>query len=373
MMTARERLFAALSGEPTDRTPIWLLFPYHHVPYYADVRNHPQYRPVHDAALRSAITLDRRHFGVSLHTDAVTRTSQETTENGVTLSRQTIACQGRPLCREVRQRHDCSEVKPFLTSPEELAFYCSLPIELRSDRLLPVLEQQFAAYQREKQEFPPDAGSMMLDLGEPIHALYHLSDLAEYAVWSLTHPDLIVAFLDRVMAQKRLVYRYCLERDLADVYFLVGSELAAPPLVSRTTFRRWIMPYARELIEMIHGHGKKVILHFHGQIKEILPDFAELAPDGLHTIEAPPIGNCTLSEAFEITENRITLIGNIQYDCFRSYTPQQMAAAVREVCAEARGKRFILSPSAGPYEETVPDRVIENYLAFLAAGWEYQA
>ena len=70
-----------------------------------------------------------------------------------------------------------------------------------------------------------------------------MSKLEEYAVWSLTHADMVVDCSSRVQVQKRLVYRYCLERKLAEVYFMVGSELACPPLVSRETFHRWIVPY----------------------------------------------------------------------------------------------------------------------------------
>lgn len=115
----------ALRGDPVARVPAWLLFPYHRLGCYVDVRTHPAYRPVAEAARTLAVTLNRRHAGVALH------------------------------------------------APE--------------------------------------------------------------VAWE--HADAVRAFLDRVMIQKRIVYRWCLERELADVYFLVGSELASPPLVSRATFR----------------------------------------------------------------------------------------------------------------------------------------
>ena len=50
-----------------------------------------------------------------------------------------------------------------------------------------------------------------------------------------------------------------------------------------------------------------------------------------------------------------------------------MAAAVRAVLDECRGQRFILSPTAGPYEEHIPQRVIENYRVFMETGWEHGA
>ena len=40
-MTPRERLLAALDGRPTDRVPLWLLFPFHPLNCYVDVRQHP--------------------------------------------------------------------------------------------------------------------------------------------------------------------------------------------------------------------------------------------------------------------------------------------------------------------------------------------
>jgi hypothetical protein len=371
-MTPRERLFAALNGEPTDRIPIWLLFPYHPTAYYGDVRREPSYRPVFEAAERYAMTLNRRNPRVSLFAPDVRQWHESETVGETRIERDILEYRGRRLCAEIRRQPWGANVKRLLCAAEDLEFYCSLPLNTDPDAIAGQLDQQLPAYLRERAEFPIELGAMMLDLGEPVGALYSVSKLEEYAVWSLTHADLITAWFDRVMVQKRLVYRYFLERKLADVYFLVGSELASPPLVSRTTFRRWIMPYARELIELVHAAGCKVIQHYHGQIRLILPDFLEMGPDGLHTIEAPPIGNCTFTQAFDIVGDKIALIGNIQYDEFRALTPEQMRQAVLAVLEECRGKRLILSPSAGPYEESISARMVENYLMFMKTAWEYR-
>jgi uroporphyrinogen-III decarboxylase len=96
-----------------------------------------------------------------------------------------------------------------------------------------------------------------------------------------------------------------------------------------------------------------------------------MAPDGLHTIEAPPTGNCTHEEAYAVTGDKITLIGNVQYDLFRSLTPGQMKQEVRNVVREVNGRRFILSPSAGPYEQVISPQMVANYMAFLDAAAEF--
>lgn len=367
-MTNKERLFAVLNGEPTDRVPVWLLFPYHPLGCYVDVPNIPKYKPIWDAALEHTIMLDRRHMGASMYTDEVTQRQEKVEEDGWQIDRRIIEYQGKFLISEFKKKDGITEQIKFIENEDDLELFCSLPLNTDKDSIYAEMSEQLSKYNQEREEFPDEMGSMMLDMGEPIGALYGASNLTEYPIWSITHDELIVDFLDRNMERFRHIYQFCLERNLADVYFLVGSELASPPMVSRDTFQRWIVPYAQELIAMIHAHGKKVIQHYHGQIKEILPDFLTMAPDALHTIEAPPIGNCTFTEAFDVVRDKIALIGNVQYDSFRSHTPEDMKKEVQGLLEECKGKRFILSPSAGPFNEDISERMVKNYLAFINAG-----
>ncbi|HBC85905.1 MAG TPA: hypothetical protein DCZ94_03015 [Lentisphaeria bacterium] len=371
-MNAHQRLFAALEGKPTDKIPIWLLFPYHKIGCYTDVRSNPYYKDIVSLAEKYAITLDRRHLGAALFSPEVKRENRNYTEGNVRISTTTLEYKGRKLVSETRQSADKTTITKLIRSEEDLSFYCSLPLMTDRNQIEASMKDTISNYLKEKSEFPEELGSMMLGMDEPISNLYHSSDLEEYAIWSLTCPDLIKDFLDRVMEHHRIVYSICLEKKLADVYFLVGSELASPPLLSRSTFQSWIVPYGKELISMIRKQGAKTIQHYHGQIKEIIPDFLEMAPDGLHTIEAPPIGNCTFTEAFDVTKDKITLIGNIQYDCFRSYSEAEMRQAVLDVLEECKGKRLILSPSAGPYENEISPQMQKNYEVFIKTAWEYR-
>jgi hypothetical protein len=50
-----------------------------------------------------------------------------------------------------------------------------------------------------------------------------------------------------------------------------------------------------------------------------------------------------------------------------------LAEVVQAVIDESAGRRFILSPTAGPYEEHITERVRANYHEFLRAGWEHGA
>lgn len=369
-MTNRERLLAVLDGQPVDRVPIWLLFPYHPTSYYVDVRRSSRYRPIYERSKEQAIMLNRRDPAVSLypHVDMET---EEWDENGERITRQHWRSGGIHLYSDVIRGPGATRIKKLLDTDADLEQLAQLPVETDPAAVHRQLDAWLPRYLAEKREFPEQYGSMMLSLGEPINFLYQQSNLESFAVWSLTQNERIVDLLEQYMRHKRAVYTYCLERDLADVYFMVGSELASPPLVSRKTFQKWIVPYGKELVDLVHSYDKKVIMHYHGQIKSILEDFVVMGPDGLHTIEAPPVGDCTLTEAFSVVGDSITLIGNVQYDCFRSYSPEEMAEEVRSVLDEAAGRRFILSPTAGPFDEDIPPAMVQNYLTFLDTGWSY--
>jgi len=359
-MTARERLFAALEGHSTDRVPIWLLFPWHEAPYYVDVRHHPAYQPIHELAQQCCITLNRRHLGAPLY-----RSDVEFRQADSSGSCHSLVWPGG--------RHEWPQGCKMLVEDADLEKAYEVPIEDDEAVLRPALERAAAIIRREREEFPADAGAMMLDLSEPIGHIYHSSNLESLSIWSVTHAELVEQMLENQMRRLRIMYRFALENDLADVYFFVGSELAAPPFVGLETFERWIVPYASELIELVRSYGKKTIQHFHGHIREVLPGFRQMNPDALHTIEAPPVGNCTWSEAYQALGNRMTLIGNVQYDDFRSMSEVAMRRAVRAVLEECAGQRLILSPSAGPYDPDPPATLINNYRIFIDEAWRHGA
>jgi len=367
----RERLMAFLNNEPVDRVPIWLLFPYHRYGAYADVHSIPQYRPIIDLALDMAVWLNRRSFRIPLYEPQVKIWNEEEKTDSGFIQRQIVAYGDIRLTKEVCSGPAGKFIKKHLANEGDLDAFMNMPFLLDEKLIIKELEPKIALWRREAAEFPRHLGAMMNDLGEPIGVIYNMAELDELSVWSITAARKIETLLDKLMIRYRTVYRHLLEQDVGEVFFLVGSELASPPMVSRKTFQRWIVPYAKELINMVHSYGKKVIQHYHGQIKEILPDFLEMAPDALHTIESPPTGNCTLTEAFNILGDRIGIIGNIQYDEFRRLTPAQMDRTVRTCLEECRGRRFMLSPTAGPYEPVISERQRDNYVQFLRSGWQY--
>lgn len=371
-MNPRQRLLAALAGHPVDRVPVWLLFPWHQLGCYVDVRRHPAWRGLAARAERDCVTLDRRGVGAAVFTPEVAHRRERVLADGWEIERETWTWKGLELVGE-RARHPATgerRVKHLLETEADLLRLAEFPFA-GTAQVTAEVAARLPELAAERAEFPGEQGGFMLDCGEPVNLLYHWSNLESYALWSLDQDAVVQDLLQRMRIQKLATYRTLLQAGAADVYFLVGSELAAPPLVSRRTFARWIVPFAQELIALIHQHGACAIQHFHGQIRHLLPDFAAMGADAVHTIEAPPTGNCTLDQAYAVLGGRTTLIGNVQYDRFRAATPAEMRAEVHAVLDEAAGRRLILSPTAGPFDPDPDPRVIANYHAFIDAALEH--
>lgn len=130
-MTPRQQLFAALTGEPLDRHPAWLLFPWNKIGCYVDVRTHPAYRPIHERSQGQVIILNRHRLEAPLLVDPM-------------------------------------GVPERLVTDEDLERFAAAEIETDPDRIAAALDKQLPQYLADRAAFPADYGSMMLSMGEPI-------------------------------------------------------------------------------------------------------------------------------------------------------------------------------------------------------------
>jgi hypothetical protein len=158
---------------------------------------------------------------------------------------------------------------------------------------LPV-EPDTRSYFREKEELG-NRGLMMTDIGDPLQPLYHLMSAENFSLFSATDYEKILEFTDEMYRRVTALYRYLLERNVGEVFFIVGAEFAGPPLVAPQKFNELSARYVKGIVDLIREYGKWSIVHYHGNLYKVLGGMKEINPDGLHTIEAPPIGDCTIA------------------------------------------------------------------------------
>jgi len=364
-MTSRERLQRLFRGDEVDRIPIWLLAPYHPIPWYPDIYTRPGYARLIPYIERYCDTFDRRYYSRGFcysASDAVTVHKEETESVDGAELRETVSCGKLKLSRSITRTSTGARVDSLVKSIEDLDIILEMPYE--------PLQPDLSAYYREKDELG-DRGLMMLDLGDPLEVLYHTMSAEDFSIYSITEYDRIIEFTDEMYRRVYDWYRYFLEQNVGEVFFIVGAEFAGPPLVSPDKFNHMSARYVKGLVDLVRSYGKWSIVHYHGNLSRVLHGMKHIGMDGLHTIESPPMGDCTITEARRVLGEKTVLIGNIQYSDLCSLEPSAIDLQVRNAIQEGRTGRFILSPSAGPYDPDPDDRLIDNYIAFIEAGIRY--
>ena len=364
-MTSRERLLRLFDSKDIDRVPIWLLFPWHPLGCYADVWNIPDYTPIMARITQGDCdSFDRRgvDHGFCYNANPDIKYVHTISEaDGIRKDETTVIGPSLHLTRHLITGKNGTHEKFFIEDPSELEAIVHVPYVPPHPSLEPL--------RVEREEFGNN-GLFMLDLGDPLGPLYHLMSATDFSLATATDYDTMLGFIDAMETRVLDLYRYFLEADAADCYFIVGSEFAGPPIVSPAKFSEMSARYVGKLCDLIRSYGKISIVHYHGNLYRVRDGMKTINPDGLHTIEAPPIGDCSITQAREVLDPMV-LIGNVQYDDLIRLPPDEIDAQVKDAMSQAEGGRFILSPTAGPYEASMSAHAVNNYLTFIDAGLKY--
>lgn len=151
---------------------------------------------------------------------------------------------------------------------------------------------------------------------------------------------------------------------------LLGSDLAfnVNTMMSPAQFDEFIAPYLKELVDVVHERGAKVIKHSDGNLWPILDRLIELGFDGIHPIQPQCMD---LKQVKDYCGDRVCLLGNI--DCIEllpSGAEAEVEQAVKEaIRVAAPGGGYILSSSNSIHPGCKP----ENYIVMVKATHKYGA
>jgi uroporphyrinogen-III decarboxylase len=360
-MTSRERLQRLFEGREIDRVPVWLLFPYFPSPSYANIWEEPSYKPILKKVYAHTDTIERRsyHSGFCLsdHPDIVV-TSETEGEADDPVTRVRVRYADIELTKVSKRG---GVIKPFVEDAGQLDLLLSLPY-------LPV-KPDFTQSHRDREAFG-DHGLYGVSMADPVSILHGLCSETGFVLLCATETEKVVAFLD-VMHERLMAFcRYALENSPSEIYWFDGPELVLPPMLSPDYFEPLIVRYWKSLMEMIHDHGRHTMMHVHGSIKAVLPGIADIAPQSIHPVEAPPMGDTTLTEAREILGDEIILAGNIQFGDLYDKSEEEMDQIVRNTIEEGRNGPFILATTGGPSSQTIPPQVAKNYHRIIDTALE---
>ena len=175
-------------------------------------------------------------------------------------------------------------------------------------------------------------------------------------------------------AQERVCeYVKCLlEQDAGPVFRWYAIEPFVEPVMPPSFVKEFIVPYDREIVKLIHDHGKYVIMHCHGRLKAQIEHMCEIGIDGVDCVECPPQNDATLAEMLEIADGRVFLWGYIQFEDLARFSGDEIEAKVREA-VEMGGTdgRFMLGQAASPWSANVSQKTVDNWIRMIEAGVKY--
>ena len=182
----------------------------------------------------------------------------------------------------------------------------------------------------------------------------------------VTDPDLVHALARITTDFCRTSVARAIELG-ADVICVEG-DLAHNPttLMSPAHYREFLKPYHREVVEVAHAGGARIIKHSDGNLWPILDDLVEVGFDGIHPIQPQCMD---IGEVKRHLAGRACVLGNI--DCMYLLpfgSEDEVVESVKDTLAKAApGGGYIASSSNSIHPGCRP----ENYVAMVKAIREY--
>jgi uroporphyrinogen decarboxylase len=131
--------------------------------------------------------------------------------------------------------------------------------------------------------------------------------------------------------------------------------------------KKYVFPYTRKIVEVIHGQGKPAILHSCGNLRDIMDLIIDdLKLDGKHSFEDEIY---PVEEAYDWWHHRIAIMGGIDMDFLARKSPEEVykrAIRLLEKTFDTGGFALGSGNSISSYIPT------DNYLAMLKAAADFR-
>ena len=106
-------------------------------------------------------------------------------------------------------------------------------------------------------------------------------------------PELVHYVNDKIIAFYLKALRFFLDATKGRIHaVLIGNDLGSQLdlMISPESIREFVIPGAKQLIDLAHSYGVKVIYHSCGAIRRVIPMLIEAGADAIHPIQAMASG-----------------------------------------------------------------------------------
>ena len=122
----------------------------------------------------------------------------------------------------------------------------------------------------------------------PLETMIFMTGMENTLILMLTEPEVVHAVMRKITDFFLEHIRLALEAGGGRIDFAfcaddVGTQNG--PMISRQTYRDMIMPYHKEVADLVHAHGAAVMHHSDGAVAELLDDLIESGVDCLEAVQ----------------------------------------------------------------------------------------
>lgn len=389
-MTSKERLMAVLQHKLPDRVPIstydmtgWHYDPRDTITEDSDLNayvkreisytyltgwwNHePSYAPLMSYLREKADCLYMTD--VPMQNAYVARNThiEQKREGKSTYTRITLATPKGDLTQLFRVDdgvYTAWEIEHRFKDESDVDKYLSIPYE-------PVEPDVSHVFQQE--EFLGDNGIMLIDIPDPIVEIFSLFSMQDFLMFAYSEEDLMKKMLDKAFEEQYHFLETILKKGVGPLFRFSGPEVCCPPFLPNSAFEKYVVPYDKRLIRLIHDHGQYARIHAHGKVKSVLKYMLDMEVDATDPVEAPPSGDCSIAEAKAICGDRMTLFGNVQLKDLENLSAKDMREKMVRLMEEGKpGGNFVVLPTATPLNVPLSPRTEENFRIMVDTALEY--
>ncbi len=218
-----------------------------------------------------------------------------------------------------------------------------------------------------------DRGVLYVSYSDPMYCAACLFDYEDFTIRCMTDADRLQAMIEYFAEgiYEEVETMATVSEGLPILFYTAGPELATPPMLPPSVFARFVTPYHKRIIEILHRHGHITCIHCHGRVGQVLDQVIETGADALEPIEPPDQGDITLAKLIEKVDGRLCLIGYIQDQDFYTARPGDMRRKVEEIVeVVSPPSRYIMTPTCTPFQFPPSPAYINAYAEWVEAAAE---
>ena len=203
--------------------------------------------------------------------------------------------------------------------------------------------------------------------GGPFEHASFLMGLEPLSMAMYDDPIFVTRFFDRIGTTLVEIAKRLVKIDKIGIYRF-GDDLGykTATMLSPAQLRKYVFPWSKKVVEVVHQAGKPFLLHSCGQLEKIMDDLIDdVKIDAKHSFEDVIM---PVTEAKRRWGDRVAIMGGIDVDFLCRHSPAEImerTKRVMEFCSRGGGYAIGTGNTVANY---IP---VENYLAMLKAAADF--